>query len=115
LLNYQLTPVGGCQQETKDGDYVLWAYNAFNAKYFLQASADPEFTTQGCISGPGIPCTFYVRDGATKKPVEGALIGGVKTNASGIALVFCPTTSVFTQIKATFPDSIRSNAVGFGC
>lgn len=94
---------------------MLWAYNATNAKYFLQASADPEFTTQGCISGQNIPCPFYVRDGASKKPVEGAVIGGVKTNGSGIALLYCQGYSGFRYIKAELEGSIRSNELGFGC
>lgn len=38
LLNYVFTPVGGCQQETKEGDDVLWAYDAFNANSFLELS-----------------------------------------------------------------------------
>lgn len=30
--------MGGCQQETKEQDEVLWAYDAFNSKSFLELS-----------------------------------------------------------------------------
>lgn len=30
--------MGGCQQETKKGDQVLWAFDAFSKNYFLKVS-----------------------------------------------------------------------------
>lgn len=28
--------MGGCQQQIKQGDQVLWAFDAFNKQYFLK-------------------------------------------------------------------------------
>lgn len=36
LLNWQFTPVGGCQQPVEAGDNVLWAYDAFSSKPYLK-------------------------------------------------------------------------------
>ena len=38
LLDFQFTPVGGCQQEVKAFQDILWAFDAFNKVFFLEAS-----------------------------------------------------------------------------
>ncbi|MCJ1282271.1 hypothetical protein MMC26_001594 [Xylographa opegraphella] len=104
LLNYQFTPVGGCQQEVKPGDHVLWAFNAFNAAYFLKA--EPEVVA----ILPGKSAVVTVTDGTTGVPVAGAEFAGQLTNAQGQVTVTGKKPGV-NVYKATRSDSIRSNAV----
>ncbi|HST54484.1 MAG TPA: hypothetical protein VLJ42_01140 [Solirubrobacteraceae bacterium] len=51
LVNAALTPVGGCQFELAPGDDVLWAYDAFRARAFLQ------LTRAAACPLPGAPAT----------------------------------------------------------
>lgn len=101
LLNFQFTPVGGCQQEVKTGDDVLWAFDAFNKVHFLK------------LTGPltavrNQPVTVTVTDGTDGTPVSGALVDQQLTNANGQAvLTFSSRGTV--ELKATKDDSIRSN------
>jgi hypothetical protein len=120
LRNYQFTPVGGCQQLTAPLDKVLWAFDAFNKKYFLRISGPSTATL-------GKPFKVTVTDGTTGIPIEGATVGlvhtdrdgttpvgsagslnGPKTDANGIATI-TPTRTGITQYKAQRADSIRSN------
>jgi len=110
LLNYQFTPVGGCQQETQPGDEVLWAFDAFNVEHFLQASTDTEFTTTTTVTYFGRVVKLYVRDGSTKLPVEGAVIGGVMTDANGQASLNFEKSGRHC-LKGTMVGSLRSNVV----
>ena len=100
-MNFQFTPVGGCQFETKTNDKVLWAFDAFNAQYFLE------------LSGPkagvkGEELEVRVVDGTTGTPVEGASVGGATTNATGYASI-TPAKIGLLQLKATKTGSVRSN------
>jgi hypothetical protein len=104
LLNYQFTPVGGCQQAVSAGDEVLWAFDAFNAQYFLKLTAPVTETTQGS------PITVTVTDGGSGTPIQGAQIGNVVTDANGNASLQFTKTGAFS-LKASRSDSIRSNAV----
>jgi hypothetical protein len=45
LLNYQFTLIGGCHQQTRPNDNVLWAFDAFSKAHFWQPSTDPDFAT----------------------------------------------------------------------
>ena len=51
-----------------------------------------------------------VTDGMTGVPIQGALIDGVLTDASGDATLTFPKAGVF-EFKAERSDSIRSNAL----
>ncbi|MCJ1475858.1 hypothetical protein MMC13_004522 [Lambiella insularis] len=104
LLNYQFTPVGGCQQEVPPGDHVLWAFNAFNAVYFLKA--EPELVALG----PGGTTVVTVTDGMSGVPVAGAAFAGQLSNAAGQVTITGSKAGV-NVYKATRSDSIRSNAV----
>ena len=108
LLNFVFTPVGGCQQEVKLGDKVLWAFNAFNVAHFLS------------LDGPvaaiaGRPATFTVTDGGSGVVIANATVaspGGPSgvTDAEGkVSLTF--RTAGLHTLKAERADSIRSNAV----
>lgn len=103
-MNYQFTPVGGCQYEVKAGDSVLWAYNAFNMVYFLKVTPDE------IVGKVGSSHVVTVTDGMTGVPVAGALFDGVSTGADGSATLVLGKKGVF-EYKATRSDSLRSNAL----
>ncbi|KAJ7348453.1 hypothetical protein DFH08DRAFT_778964 [Mycena albidolilacea] len=103
LLNFQFTPVGGCQQEVNAGDHILWAFDAFNAQHFLK------------LEGPkkakrGVPTNFTVTDGMTGEAVEGATVNGVTSNAGGVVRIALGKKGLH-GLKATLDGSIRSNQV----
>lgn len=104
LVNFQFTPVGGCQFETKLGDDVLWAFDAFNKVYFLKVEPEDALVTVG------ESLTVTVTDGMTGVVVPGAEIDGVTTNAAGMATLKFTKVGVF-RFKATRSDSLRSNAL----
>lgn len=109
LLNWQFTPVGGCQQQVAAGDTILWAFDAFSKTYFLK------------LDGPasakvGVPVQVRVTDGSSGVSISGASITG-----SGASLISASdnngyATVTFTsagtrKIKAQRSDSLRSNAL----
>jgi len=101
LLNFEFTPVSGCQQEVKRNDEVLFAFNAFNANAFLK------------LTGPttahvGTPITLTVTDGQTGKPVAGATVDGQTSDANGLVTITF-TNHGRETVKATKLDAIRSN------
>jgi hypothetical protein len=108
LADYHFTPVGGCQFELKEGQEVLWAFNAFNAAHFLQVLVDNE---KGPASvGVGAPVSVTVIDGSTGVPVPNANVGGQATDANGQVTLTFPKIGSYT-IQATRSDSIRSAIV----
>ncbi|KAL8832076.1 MAG: hypothetical protein Q9191_000498 [Dirinaria sp. TL-2023a] len=104
LLNYQFTPVGGCQQEVKSGDHVLWAFDAFNKAHFLKVT--PNVMTVG----KGTSHTVTITDGTTGLAIPDAVIGGVTSDSNGKAILTFSKTGTFFY-KATRSDSLRSNAL----
>jgi hypothetical protein len=107
LVNYEFTPVGGCQQEVNKGEEVLWAWNAFEVSHFLKLKKAKHSAD-----------TVIVTDGLTGEPIEGATVGpvnngpGVTTNAQGEATLSF-TTPGKHRVKAERSDSIRSNSLVF--
>jgi hypothetical protein len=92
--------VGGCQAIVKPGQEVLWAFDSFNKK-LLHASGPAQVRV-------GKPASIKVIDTEKGAPVAGAKVGGVLTNANGVAkLVFKHVGT--RRLKATAPKSIRSN------
>ena len=101
LLNFQFTPVGGCQQEVKINDDILFAFDAFDKAHFLK------------LTGPktarvGIPVTLTVTDGQDGSPIAGADVDGDTTDDNGNVSVTFEHAGP-TEVKATRSDSIRSN------
>lgn len=88
----------------KKDDQVLWAYDAFNKVYFLKVTPNKVAVRKGAT----VPVT--VTDGTSGVAVEGAVIGGVATDAGGQATLRFPNAGVF-QYKAERSDSLRSNAL----
>ena len=103
VLNFQQLQVGGCQQQVKAGDQVLFVYDLFSMKHILKLTG-PSHAREGK--------KFKVKvvDGQNGKPVPGAKVGVVKANSKGVA-----TTSFKGAgrgvLKATAPQSVRSNAL----
>jgi hypothetical protein len=101
-LNFTDVQVGGCQQQVKAGDNVLFAFDAFGKKYLKLT---------GPTSVPlGKSYKLKVVDGKTGKPVAGAKVAGLKTNTKGIATGRASQTGRFA-LKATATKSLRSNAL----
>lgn len=103
LLNYQFTPVGGCQQEVKRLDEVLWAFDAFNKVHFLK------------LTGPHTayidqPAYLTVTDGSTGSPVAGADVNGQTSDANGHVSITFKSRGA-QKVKAEKSDSIRSSAL----
>ncbi|CAE6403827.1 unnamed protein product [Rhizoctonia solani] len=106
LLNWQFTPVGGCQQQVAAGDTIIWAFDAFSKTYFLK------------LDGPstakvGVPIQVRVTDGSSDQVISGASIAGYPSSISDSNGY---TTVTFTsagtkKIKAQRSDSLRSNAL----
>jgi hypothetical protein len=103
LLNFQFTPVGGCQQEVQVNDDILFAFDAFDKVHFLK------------LTGPdtahvGTPIILTVTDGQTGSPVAGADVNGDISDANGqVSVTFTKVGP--TQVKAEKSDSTRSNAL----
>jgi hypothetical protein len=104
LVNYQFTPVSGCQFEDSPGDNILWAFNAFNANYFLELS----LSASNVSAGESV--TASVKDGMTGVDIPDASVGGATTGANGEATLAFSTPGIYS-LKASRSDSIRSNAV----
>lgn len=105
LADFQFTPVGGCQFEAKEGQEILWAFNAFNAVFFLEVLVDNG--TGPASVGVGAPVAVTVVDGSTGVPVPNASVGGQTTDANGQVTLTFSTVGSYT-IQATRSDSIRS-------
>ncbi|KAJ6549269.1 hypothetical protein DFH09DRAFT_1169427 [Mycena vulgaris] len=103
LLNFQLTPVGGCQQEVNKNGDILWAFDAFNAQHFLKLEGPTK-------AKEGVPATFVVTDGMTVEPVEGATVDGETTGVDGTVVITFRARGM-QRLKATMEGSIRSNQV----
>ncbi|KAI0071646.1 hypothetical protein K474DRAFT_1668819 [Panus rudis PR-1116 ss-1] len=105
LVDFQFTPVGGCQQEVKDGDYVLWAFDAFTKAHFLKLSGPTTARVNQLV-------TFVVTDGATGEKLAGARVAGDgfsgTTDGNG-EVQFKFTSHGLHSFKAEREDSIRSN------
>ena len=101
LVNFQFTPVGGCQEEVKKNDEILFAFDAFNAVHFLKL-------TGPATAHVGHPVILTVTDGENSSPVAGAVVNGVTSDASGhISVTFAHLGT--QKVKATQSGSIRSN------
>lgn len=108
LVNYKFTTVGGCQFKDKENDNILFAYNAFNAKYFLKLDGPRSART-------GRPFTLTVKEGMNGTAVPNASVqafsgSGATTDSRGNAQFVFPRPGNYS-FKASRGDSIRSNRV----
>jgi hypothetical protein len=103
-LNSTPTEAGGCQVRVKDGDKVLWAYDMFSAKQFLELTGPK-------TSKLGKPFKVKVTDAKNgDKPVQGASISGFKTDAKGVATLVGDKKGLLLA-KAEKKGALRSNAL----
>lgn len=103
LLDFQFTPVGGCQQEVKFGNEVLWAFDAFNANAFLKLTGPVTTRVNKDV-------VLTVTDGSSGSPIEGAAVDGKVTDVNGhVTLTF--TTPGVKTLKAEKESAIRSNGL----
>ena len=102
-LNYRAAEVGGCQQQVKSGDDVLFAYDFFSAQRLLRLSG-PRRVRDGQL--------FRVRvtDGVTGAPVRGATVLRKRTDSRGYVRRRLTGTGRFLA-KAEQRGAIRSNAL----
>jgi hypothetical protein len=115
-VGYTTASVGGCQFQLAPGSEVLWSATFAAASHLLELSGP-------ATANAGSPITLHVVDGQTGAPIAGAAIGedvaGVTTtipgspltNAEGNATVTLAHTGT-VKLKATQPESVRSNAIG---
>ncbi|KAF8808419.1 hypothetical protein BYT27DRAFT_7210823 [Phlegmacium glaucopus] len=101
ILNFWFIPVGGCQQEVKFGDEILFAFDAFKKVHFLKLSGP-------LIAYVGQAGVLTVTDGQTGLTVAGALVNGKLSDANGQVSVTFSQAGV-SKFKAEKADSIRSN------
>ncbi|CAF0980776.1 unnamed protein product [Adineta steineri] len=104
LIDYKMTEIGGCQQKVKQGQNILFAYDAFNKKHFLKLE-----TLKKTIQ-IGSPLTIKVTDGQTGQPIHGAIVGDKQTNIQGYITIIFYKLGI-QILKAHRLDSIRSNQV----
>jgi hypothetical protein len=115
-VNYTTANVGGCQIALSPGTEVLWAYNYFNLSHLLVLSGPASVNA-------GTPFSVHVADGRTGEPIAGAgigtfaggavtaLDGSSQTDSAGNATVMLASAGT-VALKATQPESVRSNAIG---
>lgn len=104
VLNFEPTPVGGCQQQVAEGDEALFALGNVYSQPLLALAGDTRATV-------GQAAGLQVVNGTSGDGVAGASVAGVpgQTDAGGrLAAVFdSPGVKV---LKAEAPGAIRSNA-----
>ena len=119
LINYQLSPSRpqlfdvGCHDILKPGDEVLWAFIAYN--YFGDPYTTPDvsflkLTPTAVTVKKGKGTTVTVIDGRSGNKTKGAIVAGVKTNASGKATLYFSKPG-FYQFKARRTGDVRSNVI----
>jgi hypothetical protein len=93
--------VGGCQQRVRQGDEVVWAFDAFSKVHALRLTGPDSAKT-------GQRVAVKVTDSANGSPIVGASVAGTVTGGDGSATFSIPTPGVYI-LKAERADSVRSN------
>jgi hypothetical protein len=102
-VNSVLAQTGGCQIELKQGDEVLFAFDAFSKTSVLELRGPRAATA-------GVPVAVTVVDGERGTPVEGAAVRGVRTGGDGRAALRFDTPGIY-RLKAEAAGAVRSNAL----
>jgi Domain of unknown function (DUF4430) len=102
VVNGSFASVGMCQYRVQPGDRVLFA-RMTGSETILQLAGPSTVST-------GQPATYTVTDASNGAPLAGASVGGQLTGADGRATATFDTAGTRT-LKATRPNSIRSNGV----
>jgi hypothetical protein len=120
LVNQVFTSVGGCQKQLKQGDEILWLYDAFSSRPMLALYPEAAHYVEGprptrVTVAPGEPVAVEVvawpaggesstpevpsRTGSS--PYEGAVVAPVTVNAKG-----------FQRVDTASPEAAASDAAG---
>jgi len=102
-VNGKPLQVGGCQYQVKKGDEVLWAYDQFSKKHILRLRGAHRTRV-----GRRFKVKVVDWQNDELAPVEGARVGGKRTNSKGIARFRFKTPGI-KRLKARKADSVRSN------
>ena len=103
VLNYEPTSLGGCWQQVRQGDDLLFAFGDVYAQPLLKLSGP-----QAASVGQWV--TYTVTDAKTGSPVRSAVVAGRRTSAAGEARIFFDSPGV-KRLKADAPNMIRSSAL----
>src|SRR4051794_1290838 len=103
FVNGEASQVGGCQQRVRQGDEVVWAFDAFSKAHALRLTGPDSAKTNQQIR-------MRVTDSHSGAPIAGASVGGSTTGPDGVAGFSIAQPGVY-RVKAERPDSVRSNAV----
>ena len=103
FINYESPSKGGCQLLVKNGDEVLFAFDAFSKAHALK------------LTGPGSArigedVNVRVTDGLDGSPQAAATVNGALTGSDGVATLRFGERGVY-RLKAERADSIRSGAL----
>ncbi len=120
LVNQVFTNVGGCQKQLKEGDEVLWVYDAFSSRPMLALYPEAAHYTEGprptritaalgepvpveVVSWPagGESSTPEVPSRAGSSPYAGAEVAPVAVNAKG-----------FQRVDTSSPEAVVSGVGG---
>jgi hypothetical protein len=120
LVNQVFTSVGGCQKQLKEGDEVLWLYDAFSSRPMLALYPEAAHYGEGprptrVIAAPGEPVPLEVvawpAGGESSTPevpsrsgssaYEGAEVAPVTVNGKG-----------FQRVDTASPETVISDAAG---
>ena len=102
-VNYASPSKGGCQLLVRNGDEVLYAFDAFSKAHALKLTGPGAART-------GAPVNVTVTDGFNGSPQASATVAGAPTGPDGVATLTFPERGIY-RLKAERPDSIRSNAL----
>src|SRR3954452_17516509 len=100
FVNGKASETGGCQQRVKQGDEVVWAFDAFSKSHALRLTGPDSATT-------GRRVAVRVTDSGTGDPMAGASVAGTVTGGDGNATFSLPSPGVY-RLKAERGDSVRS-------
>ena len=104
MVNNTPGEAGGCQTQVKRGDEVVWAYDLFSARQYLERRG-PRTARRGR------PFRVRVTDAtAGGRPVKGASVGGGRTDARGYARLEADDRGT-AVLKAERRGALRSNAL----
>jgi hypothetical protein len=100
-LNFRPSDLGGCQQQVRAGDDVLFAYDFFSKEEILRLTGSRSARV-------GRTIRVKVVDGRNGSPVQGARVGGERTNSSGNASIVARRPGTL-ELKAERRGAVRSN------
>jgi hypothetical protein len=103
LVNFRFSDSGGCTTEVKNGDEVLWVFDAFSKTHVLKLAGPSSATT-------GAPFPVRVIDGQDGSAAAGATVNGAVAGADGVATLSFADAGIY-RLKAERADAVRSNAI----